>query len=653
MSDASIDRRTLLAAGVTIGAGALNGLTVNAAAAKTSIGAGGGTPLDNAPHQDSAGSCGTTLVGFQQTGSGATARAVQDKLGERVHFFDFASPTQRSSITAYDRSAHDMSAAFDAAVTFTFSAASNHVRGLELPAGVIVGPISWPSAGTADTRDGGFRLKGVGRAEAFAPPPNQKGTVFYSADTSRPSLVFRKVRGGLGSGALDLGDFRVEGNQHAGVPALKFEALFGSSRATGIDAYQAGDGDGVVINNAATGSFDFGYALNSDWNTSGLGASRTGVGFFLDPDLDCGLAQVTKTTSRGWKVGYRIGEQGGSARLLATRIAHFECSVVNDGVVISDTAEGTVLDSGYWEGVDNAAVIDRGEYTTVIAPYMPMSPKGLDLSDSLNTGTNVYGGVVSTPSTGGVAIDLNAASGMKSLWGISIVNPYAFKAGNTAIGLRIAGSNPRGFLFADFPQQGSWVGTAKKISDVSTSPDHPRVATGGLIGAGPYEAQDGRTHYSWDRGALRLHVDPVVITEANVSGGALSLPAGSVYILRFSTPTTISSLVCERHPDKTLILINNNGNVTFQNSAQLLLRERTGNYTAPTAGSVHLFQAIPGTQRVMQELFRTGNAPRTAVNAAAAPSGANLGDSIYMSGAGKPAWWNGKSWQYADGTAAA
>lgn len=551
-----------------------------------------------------------------------------------VRLRDFLDAAQRETAQGF-RANVPASAAFDAAMRESFETG---VRSLELPVGRLAGSFSWPPPGIDDPRYGPYRLRGGGRGEPFA--VLQRGTTLIGADPSVPTLHFGGTKPGQGSGTMDIGDLRVEGEQIAGVPVLSFDALY-ASRADAIDVFQNGKGDGVRLNFMVTGSYSGGYALNRDWMQDG--GVRTGTGFDIVTDRDFGLGKLSNVTSRGWELAYRFGRDD-AGRLFSFVVDRAEASCVTHGMDVSNAMWCTTITSPYFEGTETG-IVNRGHSTLILNPWIPYVREGLVDRSDRNAGTVMLGGAISLNPDGATGVAINASGGLKVLLGTNIVHGSAHLAAARGTGLRIEGADPFAVIALNFDPMKKWGGQSRKIDDRSHSRNHPASAGSGLVGIGMYDDGAGQVHLSLDRGAHRLHVDPVELTERDVHERTLTIGWGSIFILRLSAPTIIERIRAPNMPDKTFTLVNRNGNLRLSNSPGLLLRERSGDFVAPEEGSVHHFQVMPAKTELVEELGRLSLGQREGITSEAPLMGNRPGDRWFFRDLGVPGYWSGNAWK--------
>jgi hypothetical protein len=215
--------------------------------------------------------------------------------------------------------------------------------------------------GNAVSRDRSFTWRGSGIGEIF--DRSMTGATILKSVTDAPILEYTPDSPNTGNGSAFISGLRLEGDS-ATAYLIDFGSFYAQSILRECALFQNGNGGGIRVQLANTSTVEDIYAINADWNTNGLGAARTGIGFNFTNTIDTGLTQVRKTTSRGFLTGYNVG--GGAGKHYSFKLDHFECSVVRNGVTLGSNVEKATINDGYFEGGDGGTgVLDEGDYNTL------------------------------------------------------------------------------------------------------------------------------------------------------------------------------------------------------------------------------------------------------------------------------------------------
>lgn len=477
-----------------------------------------------------------------------------------VNVLDFMSAAQIAAVGAYT---------FASDVTAACQAALNHARASQLdcyfPAGgylvtglIIPGDVNPP----VDDRKSAIRIYGQGFGEPFV-HTNTGGTVIKSV-TNAP--VIRDILGTVFSsnGTIEIDHIRFDGTSTSAV--VRLDSFYGLSSFHTCVVYQRGTGNGVQITYGATFLIQQIYAMNSDWNTNGLGTARTGIGFDMPISADGGLQTIYKCTSRGWLTGYQIG--GGAGRPYSALIDSCECSVVYNGIFLYNTSKA-VIHANYMEGGDGGkAVYIEGNYTTV-SDNLIFSGFNIGVDDRFasSVGTTITGNVI-------------AIGDVVNAYGIGTAGQYGKSiTGNTIV--RTAGTTGQIGIYADtstsklliagnaFDPVSTWTGAnSVKIGYSATT-----IPTGLVI------QEDTATDFPvLLDGAISLRKNNTTLTQANVAANVLTVPDGSYFAVTASAPVTVNQLSTGKNSGRLISFRTTNANMTFADTAFIF---SSGAFTGP------------------------------------------------------------------------
>jgi hypothetical protein len=529
--------------------------------------------------------------GFLQAGAGAVRRALADKVRElEVSVFDFLSPEEAADVRAY-RFGRDVTRAIDAAIDHAYR---NAMRLRFPPGGYSVTQLVLPDTTASEFRGYPFEMVGAGRGEAFAVEEEQRGTIVRGRDPGRATLRIAQRADSQGTGTLDIHGFRFEGRQGRGVPVADVEALYGPSRLHDCDFYQEGDGDGLRLGFVATGTIEHCYTLNADWNAPGRG-ERRGTGLILRTDRSCGLQTLRKITSRGWRVGYDIGNESGPEILFSPLIEECECSVVTDGIRLRPRVWKGKLRGCYFEGVEGTCVVNEGNYTTIEDGSFGIGFRvGIDDGSDANIGTLIAGNALQVATGAPATIIRVTSTGAlggpgKTVRDNNLTWSGSGRATPNVVGIEIAGIDPRIDLSGNsFAPRGAWIGGAgtAKILDRSTSGD------GGAVSRGSYgfgvQANGGQEFPALNRGSVSLGVPEAPLGDAAIASGVLETGDGSFFLLSPARRSRIERFGRRRQEGQWLKLYCTNGMPTFVHGAHLKLAG-SADFTPPPNGAVLTF----------------------------------------------------------------
>jgi len=470
---------------------------------------------------------------------------------------------------------------------------------LRIPRGEWTGPgVVAPPNGAAITYQGhGLTLEGAGSGEAFATTP--VGSRVIGSSAARPTLdLVSNEAARRGKGSVWISKIRFDGRQNANVPVIDAGILQGTNTLEKLVAFQSGAGDGLQADRLTTSSLSDSYFLQANWSSSFSG-TRTGTGVKVRPDVDHGLANIHKVTSRGWRQGFDIGNDattGGAGRALSYVVSSCEVSAAADGLKVRRLCEGLSSMNLYVEGVPGTAIDDGGKGSIHINPYVVGDfTTGADLKGD---SAALFGGYFGCRATGATAVRSSTVYG-SSLFGTNFIWGQNGVGSNVATGLHLPSqANPSVHAFVHF---GGWT-NGTPILDQSYSSDHggARQANGsGVVGYVPRATSvANRIIPTLSRGAINLHVDGATLWEAAVSGGGtLALVGGaSVQRLNFASARTINRITAPNLPDKTGVLIFTNGNVTFTDTGSGLYITGIAEDLVIPAGELAVveYQVLPG-----------------------------------------------------------
>jgi hypothetical protein len=496
-----------------------------------------------------------------------------------INVFDHMTDAQITAVLAYN---------FVTDVTTPCQNALNEARAANLdcyfPAGgYLVTGLTIPGdvSGGVDDRDSAIRIYGQGFGEPFV-TANTGGTVIKSISNSP---VIKDILGTNPSsnGTIEIDHIRFDGTSTT--PVVLLESFYGLSSMHNCAIYQRGTGDGLRVTYSAAVWVYMVWALNSDWNTYNIGASRTGAGFSFPLSYDSGLFTITKCSSRGWLTAYRIG--GGAGVPYSPTVEQSECSVVYNGVILSGTNKA-VVDSMYMEGLEGGkGVENNGAYSTITNNLIFSGASfGIDSRLSTNRGAVIKGN----------AIALGAVAGA---YGIAVAGAYGQEVTGNSISCTDGTASQFG-IFVDvngkvdvhanaFDPKETWAGSgAAKVAYTSTS------TIRGII-----TGQSNNADFPvLSQGAVSLASAP--LTEANVSATILTVPDGGYFVMTAGSAVTINQLDAGIIPNRLVTFRTANANATFADTAYMFLN---GSFTGP--GTITFVVERTGGASYAYEVART------------------------------------------------
>lgn len=545
--------------------------------------------------QELSGDNGANGIGYLSPGSDTVSTTVGQKLSEYVSVFDYMTPEQIADVQGYV-GALDVSFVVSLAIADCMERQKNlycpsgkyNVKDLEIPPASYSGP---------DYRTLGFRIYGDGQGQIFARTAIV-GTVF-SCTTDNTILTVKNLASpAVGtSGNIEIDHIRFEANSNT-VPAVYLQTFYGQSKFDSCGIYQDGTGDGLQVDYIATGQITNNYIINGDWNNFGP-VVRTGCGIRFEQAFDGGLATFYKNTCRGFLDGFIIGD--GVADPSAVRLEQNECSVVTNGITINANVSGCVLDTNYFEGIEDTCVTDNGNFTKVLNSQMYNGfAIGIDGSLTSNYGSLYQGNYIET--SGGQPCTLIKVGSAGTFGGPNktvTANHLLFSTSGGVvpgvIGIEKIGNNPRFNIFGNaFDPRGPWVGGAGTIKVLDSTTGE---GTYGLdfVSAGDYEFP------YLAHGAVSLGQSPNALTQADVTGSTLLLPNNaSLYSVNASAPTSVNIVDGGSHIHRLVVLQLENTNMTLNKTGQLLL---ASNFSGP--GTITLLTYYIGATKFAIEIART------------------------------------------------
>lgn len=511
-----------------------------------------------------------------------------------ISVFEYLSAAEITSVQAYDYLV-DVSIPVQAAINAAWISAKKLIFP---PGGYLVNSLNISETGAQAGRV--LWMEGSGIGNPFT-VDTANGTVLKS-NINDPVFSVYTSAVSTSTGTLRISGFSFIGNTTTAVVFL--ESFYGTSEFCNNVVYQAGTGNGLQVEVMATGSIHDCYFLNRDMVTFGLGASRVGIGLFLNQLYDAGLQTIYKCSSRGWLTAYKIGAGGPSTTYTYNAaIYHSECSVNYNGVHLTTNARGTRIDNIYCEGGEGGVALwDEGDYN-IISRCFTFSGYSTHLKSTEFTYGNVYDSNTLSAGTEAnqVLIDITSSSVNGGPGKTCINNHLSFggSGGSLAgvVGLRINGTDPRIHMSGNnfFPRD-VWVGGAGtlKTNDLSAASD--TTVGSGLYG---FVTANSRTKSlsvpQVSRGAVNLAVEPDVLDNTDVASGVLTLGELSVYTFTPTSNLAITEFAAPNLPDKTFSIhvTATAYTVTFTHGTKLKLTS-SGNIVTGANGAWLTFQVKPG-----------------------------------------------------------
>jgi hypothetical protein len=529
---------------------------------------------------------GWTGGGFLQAGSGAVTRTAQAKMRDVVSVKDFG---------AVGDGVADDTVAIQAAIDSCW----NTSRTLYVPSGtyLVTGLTLTGSSGQQNTV---LKIVGDGCGNPFAVWTAASGSVIKSV-TNAPVFKIDVPTITTSAGTLDVEGITFDGTSTT--PVVHLEAFYGIGKIDRCCIFQRSTGHGIQIDWMTTTEIAQTYVLNKDWMNYGLGAARTGIGVFLNHQYDSGLQTIRKVSSRGFLTAYKIGAGGGTAYTYNASIEDCECSVTYNGIHLTDNARATTVINCYLEGGEGGVGIwDQGDYNKVIGCFS-FAGYGTHLKSTDFTYGNYYEGntfaAASVANQTLIGITSSSVSGGPGKTCANNHLSFGGSGGSVAgvIGIQINGTDPRINLIGNnFFPRGNWVGGAGtiKIHDLSA---------GGVFGVTTAIGGSGAQEMPMlSRGAISLEMADSGLSQFNVSSNVLSVPGGSLFYCNATVAVTVNRLTTNTTGGRILIFNTQNTNMTFQNSAYLIL---DGGINFSSRGHIVFYTQIVGSDVYAYELCRS------------------------------------------------
>lgn len=562
------------------------------------------------------GQTGSDYVGFLQAGTGAEPRTVQDKLRElEVSVYDYMTEAEISACQAYSFGT-DVTSAVNDAVDYAYR---NALRLRFPPGGYLVSQIVLPDNPASDPRAYGFEMVGAGHGEAFV-YSNPRGTVIRGSSAVLSTLKFEQTAPNYGSGDLLIHQIRFEGTQNATVPCVELEALYGQSRFWDCDIYQFGQGDGLYIGQMAAAEVANCCILNGyliggspSWAVPG-NVAHPGTGVKLTSDLNCGLATFRKCTSRGWDLGWDLGDSSNLITLFSTKLDGCEGSNNKKQVYVRQRQWKTVIDSCYFESsYSTYGVLNEGNYTTISnTDFSTEHLICIDDSSTSNIGTVITGNNLQATSAGPCTlVKLGSSSTYagpgKTCTGNSFV--WSGSGGSVAgvCAIQIDGTQPNVYYAGNaFSPGTAWTGGAGTARIIDNSAGVALWGSGqrALIGFGQVD-QGSQIFPALNQVQLSLGVADTTLGDSAISGGILTTGGGSFFKLDLTAATNIDS-VAKTQQGLIISIWSVDANPTFKQGANIKL-SGSADFTPGASGAIITFisNGTSGGKPILYELART------------------------------------------------
>lgn len=527
--------------------------------------------------------------------------------GRDINVFQYMTTAQIASVKAYNFSV-DVTTAVQTALDDAWAARRDvfcPAGGYKIDAASLVLPGTRP---TPETRARAIRLYGQGYGNPFS-SLNDGGTVFKSTsnrpiltDNNPPTLpdysgvVITTPPSPDAQGTITFDHIRFDGSSTTPVVLLNTASGIGEYHHFVI--YQRSTGDGLYVGYGATVSFHDFYTYNSNFVTTGLGASRTGVGVNFPNSYGAGLVTFYKCSSRGWHDGYIIGRAvaypeaiaaGKDVTAFHTTLRDFEVSTCYNGVTLQAKTSNCTVDEGYFEGVEEGVCItDNGVFNQITHNQIFAGfSKGIVLgSGSGYGGVCAWNEVATSTRENTTCIEINANGGLaRTVSDNTIVFGSSGTGKIGVVGLHILGLNPQLNLSGNmFNPKIAWSGGAgtTEILDASTSNFSAGSGVYGLSTA----KFDNLQIPVLSQGAISLAKGATAIT--TVSAGVATLTQASSHLITFAGATNITSFTAPNIEGKYFIVRVTNGNCTFVNGASLKMAGGV-NYTPGANGATVVF----------------------------------------------------------------
>lgn len=538
---------------------------------------------------------GAALVGWLRRMTGAVATTVEKRLGwNEVCVFEFMSAAEVTDVQS--RAALlDVSTALQAAIDEAWKAGKR----CYMPAGKYKGRITLPYYDGSNTYQGdAFELYGEGAANGFlGGSPYDKGTTLVAPDSTGVTLRYLNGLGAATSGNhIYIRGIRFE---HTSVnPVVQLDRFSDYSVFERCEIRQHGTGAGLRCLHAYGGTIRNVHSMNDDLVVANP-AVRTSVAFDIQTasGMSGGLLRLDKLTGRGFQIALSLGTS--SDGVVASRVTQFEGSTVTFGIIINAGMAGTVIDTPYFEDVQDTCIQDQGRSTRINDGFFFEGYLyGIDSRYS-EYGNSYLGNHFHLNSDNCVAIAVQStgdATGTKKF----IRDNFFFFLGSGGtmpgvVGISVSGANPKIEMGENsFRPNRSWVGGAgtAQISDSST----------GRLSGSVVTADANSTFPLYSNVGLSLAYSGNSITQANVSAGVLTLPVDSDIDCNASAGVAVTSVALGSGRDRIVVLNTFNANMTFTKGALMKL---SADFAPATGGSLTLLLRTSGGTTTAYELART------------------------------------------------
>lgn len=489
--------------------------------------------------------------------------------GQPVNFYEFLTGAEITAAKAYNFAAGDLSSKLTLAAAQCLTAGRN----LEIPAGGYSGHMTLPGSLSPDTRAKSLRVFGQGVGIPYA-LFNNGGTVLKSV-IDAPVVVDQVVALPQSLIEIELDHLRIDSN---GVnPGLLLHSLYGNSSVHHCVFYQRGTGDGARFEYIVTAQVHANYAINRDFVTPGLGASRVGVGFNFTQGYGGGLACVHHNSSRGFLTGYVVGGSAtAGAENYSPELHHNEASSVFNGMQITADVNQAWVHHNYFEGCEGGIGIENNSDFTSIEKNLIFAGPGFSVgikdTSTTNGGTNIRGNTVNTGAVvSAIGIDVASSAAFGGEDKVVEGNNLIYALGTAGVsGIRISGTEPRISHFGNrFVPRGGWTGAGtKEISDQSA---------GGVAGFGE-QFIGTRKAPVVSNGVFNWRKNPTALTQANVAANLLTVGPGNRHDMTATAAVTVNQVKCtmqdgatDTTPSRQIVIYTTNTNTTFQDSGALQL----------------------------------------------------------------------------------
>lgn len=499
--------------------------------------------------------------------------------GRDVNVFQYLTVAEIASVKAYNFSV-DVTASVQAAI----NAAQAGKRNCFAPAGgYLLTGITIPGSGTSgasDTRSQNFRIYGQGAGHPYS-TLNNNGTIFKSV-TNAPILQDATVTLPSNIGDMEIDHIRFDGNSSTS-PLVLIRSLCGNSSFHHCTGYQRGAGNGFEFNYIVTAKVHDNYVFNRDFVTTGLGASRVGVGFKFAQGYGGGLPVIDHNSARGFKDCYIIdGVAGGQAENYSPSVHHNECSTFYNGITITAEVNKAWVHHNYMESCDGGYGIDnKSNYCTIDDNLLFGGGYLIGIKDDYetNTGSSISRNVINTGNKAS-ATHISVGTSLSSNGSTKVVcdNELIYTLGTTGVtGIKVTGLLAQvTYRGNNFNPKGGWTGSGtKEIYDQTTS------------GIGVVEYVSGSSKIPvLKQCAIYLKQGGKTLTESDVSANVLTLPDdGSFFVITPTTAVTINNIIGNANNGRVLHIRATNNLVTFANAAYCRMPGGTS-WTSGTAGGI-------------------------------------------------------------------